>query len=75
MSKTRNQVRIADHFALLEAMLGLATIIRAAEIESLQPDFGFALPFTMTAAGPIPARVRAREAEAHTGGPGMRFRS
>ncbi len=48
---------IGDHFAMLEATLGLATIIRAARIEALDDDFPLALPFTMTADGPIRARV------------------
>lgn len=51
---------IGDHFAMLEAVLGLATIVRAAEIESLNDEFPLALPFTMTAGAPIPARVLAR---------------
>jgi cytochrome P450 len=51
---------IADHFAMLEATLGLATMVRAARFESLEPDFPLALPFTMTAGGPVPARVTAR---------------
>ncbi|WP_457110606.1 cytochrome P450 [Marmoricola sp. URHA0025 HA25] len=53
---------IADHFAMLEATLGLATMVRAARFDSVEPEFPLALPFTMTAAGPIPARVRARVA-------------
>lgn len=51
---------IGDHFALLEATLGLATVIRAVEITSIEDEFPLALPFTMTADGPIPADVRAR---------------
>jgi cytochrome P450 len=51
---------IGDHFAMLEATLGLATIIRAARVESLDSDFPIALPFTMSAGGPIPARITAR---------------
>lgn len=51
---------IGDHFAMLEATLALATIVRAVEIESVEDDFPVSLPFTMTAGGPIPARVRAR---------------
>jgi cytochrome P450 len=51
---------IGDHFAMLEATLALATIIRAVEIESLSAKFPVALPFTMVADGPISARVRAR---------------
>jgi cytochrome P450 len=50
---------IGDHFAMLEATLALATIIRAAEIESLDPDFPLKTPFTVIAAGPIRARVLA----------------
>jgi cytochrome P450 len=51
---------IADHFAMLEATLGVATIVRAAEIESLEDEFPLALPFTMTAGGPVLATARAR---------------
>jgi cytochrome P450 len=53
---------IGDHFAMLEAVLGLASLVRAAEVTSLHDDFPVALPFTMTAGAPIPARVRARVA-------------
>jgi cytochrome P450 len=48
---------IGDHFAMLEATLALATIIRAAEIESLDPEFPLETPFTVVAARPIRARV------------------
>jgi cytochrome P450 len=48
---------IGDHFAMLEATLALATIIRAAEIESLDLDFPLQTPFTVVAAAPIRARV------------------
>ena len=51
---------IGDHFAMLEATLALGTIIRMIEIRSLEDDFPLAVPFTMVAAAPIPARVRAR---------------
>jgi cytochrome P450 len=51
---------IGDHFAMLEATLGLATIIRRAEFQSLDADFPLAVPFTMVAAAPIRARVRRR---------------
>jgi cytochrome P450 len=51
---------IGDHFAMLEATLALATIIRRVEIESLAADFPVALHFTMVADGPIPALVRRR---------------
>lgn len=52
---------IGDHFAMLEATLALATIIRTAEIDSLAPDFPLAVPFTMVAGAPIRARVRRRK--------------
>jgi cytochrome P450 len=51
---------IGDHFAMLEATLGLATWIRRAEICSIDDDFPLAVPFTMVAAAPIPARIRRR---------------
>jgi cytochrome P450 len=51
---------IGDHFAMLEATMGLATIIRAVEIESHEDTFPMALPFTLTAGGKIPARATAR---------------
>ncbi len=50
---------IGDHFAMLEATLALATIVRAAEIESLDVDFPLDTPFTVVAAGPVRARVLA----------------
>jgi cytochrome P450 len=51
---------MGDHFAMLEATLALATIIRAARIESLGDDFPLATPFSVVAAAPIDARVHAR---------------
>lgn len=51
---------IGDHFAMLEVTLALATIIRGAEIHSLDDEFPLALHFTMIAGGPIRARVRPR---------------
>ncbi|KDF00355.1 cytochrome P450 [Mycolicibacterium aromaticivorans JS19b1 = JCM 16368] len=51
---------IGDHFAMLEVTLALASIIRRAEITSLEPDFPLALHFTMIAGAPIRARVRKR---------------
>jgi cytochrome P450 len=50
---------IGDHFAMLEATLALATIIRRIEIRSTEDDFPIAVPFTSVAAAPIPARVYA----------------
>ncbi len=52
---------IGDHFAMLEATIALATLLRTVEVESLEDEFPLALPFTMTAGGPIPAVVRRRE--------------
>ena len=51
---------IGDHFAMLEATLGLATIVRRAEIQPLEDDFPLAVPFTMVAGAPIRTRVRPR---------------
>ena len=51
---------VGDHFAMLEATLALATIVRAARIDSLDDDFPLATPFTVVAAEPIDARVHAR---------------
>jgi cytochrome P450 len=48
---------VGDHFAMLEATLALATIVRAAEIESLGTDFPLETPFTVVAAAPVRARV------------------
>jgi len=51
---------IGDHFAMLEATIGLATIIRRARVRSIEADFPLAVPFTTTAGAPIPARMSAR---------------
>lgn len=51
---------IGDHFAMLEATLALATIVRRTEVRSLNDDFPLALPFTLAAAEPIRAQVNAR---------------
>ncbi|MGW0157788.1 cytochrome P450 [Mycobacterium sp. NPDC003323] len=51
---------IGDHFAVLEATLALAAVIRTVEIDSLATEFPLAVPFTMVADAPIPARVRRR---------------
>lgn len=51
---------IGDHFAMLEATLALATVVRRVEIESLSADFPLAVPFTMVAAAPIQAKIRLR---------------
>ena len=44
---------IGDHFAMLEATLALATIIRGAEIDSCADEFPVAVPFTAVAAEPV----------------------
>lgn len=51
---------IGDHFAMLEATLALASIVRRVEINSLSSDFPLAVPFTMVAAAPIRAKIRLR---------------
>lgn len=48
---------IGDHCAMQEATLGLATLVRAVDITSIENEFPLALPFTMTAGGAIPAKV------------------
>ena len=52
---------VGDHFAMLEATLALATVVRAAEIESLDETFPLATPFTVVAATPIRARIGTNE--------------
>jgi cytochrome P450 len=51
---------VGDHFAMLEATLALATIVRRVAIRSVDDDFPLASPFTLTAAAPIRADVRRR---------------
>ena len=51
---------IGDHFAMTEAAIALATLVRAVDFDSVEDDFPVALPFTLTAAGPVPVRVRPR---------------
>jgi cytochrome P450 len=51
---------IGEHFAMLETTLAMATITRAIEIRSVDPDFPVAVPFTTVADGPILARVSPR---------------
>jgi hypothetical protein len=45
---------------MLEATLALATIIRTAEIDSLDGDFPLATPFTVVAAKPVHAHIYPR---------------
>lgn len=51
---------IGDHFAMLEAALSLATIIRQCEIRSCDEQFPLRSPFTTVADGPINVRVTTR---------------
>jgi cytochrome P450 len=51
---------IGDHFAMLEATLALATILRRIKIDSLNSDFPTITPLTMIAAAPIRARAELR---------------
>jgi cytochrome P450 len=51
---------MGDHFAMLEATLALATILRRAKVLSLGTDFPTITPLTMIAAAPIQARVGVR---------------
>jgi cytochrome P450 len=51
---------IGDHFAMLEATLGLATLVGGVRVTSIDNEFPLALPFTMTAGGPIPVTVHHR---------------
>lgn len=52
---------LGDHFALTEAVVALATLVREVELVSLDDVFDVAVPFTLTAARPVPVRVRRRE--------------
>lgn len=51
---------VGDHFAMLEATLALATIVRAVRIESRAPTFPLESPFTVVAAAPITAVAHRR---------------
>ncbi len=51
---------VGDHFAMLELALALATIVRRNEIHSMSPEFPMAVPFTLVAGAPVPARVTPR---------------
>ncbi|MGE2689388.1 cytochrome P450 [Mycolicibacterium pulveris] len=51
---------IGEHFARLETTLALATIVRAIEVQSVEPEFHCEVPLTTVAKGPIPARLRPR---------------
>lgn len=51
---------VGDHFAMLEATLALATIVRDVALTSLHDDFPIESLFTVIAAAPIPARITRR---------------
>lgn len=51
---------IGSHFAMLEAVLALATFVRRYEICSQEKDFPLTAHFTMVADAAIPARVHVR---------------
>lgn len=51
---------IGDHFAMLEATLALATVVRDVEISALHEEFPTTASFTLTADGRIPARIARR---------------
>jgi cytochrome P450 len=55
-----NRSCIGDHFAMTEACVALATLVREVEFVSQEHTFEIALPFTLTAAGAVPVRVRSR---------------
>ena len=55
-----NRSCIGDHFAMTEACIALATLVREVEFVSQDDTFEIALPFTLTAAGAVPVRVRSR---------------
>jgi Cytochrome P450 len=51
---------IGDHFAMLEATVALATIVREVEVRSVDADFPIETQFTAVAATPVRARIRHR---------------
>lgn len=52
---------VGDHFAMTEATIAVATIVRAVELLSVLDHFDVAVPFTLTSAGPIPVHVSPRD--------------
>lgn len=52
---------VGDHFAMTEATLALATLVRRLRFTSTGEAFPYTVPFTLVAKGPIPATVTARE--------------
>lgn len=63
---------VGANFAMLEAVIGLATLVREVRVRSLLPTFEVALPFTMTAAGEVPVRVTRRRRTAGEDGASRR---
>lgn len=53
---------MGDHFAMLEATLALATMVRDFEFTAMRDELPVATSMTMLPAGPVPMRVRARQA-------------
>jgi cytochrome P450 len=51
---------VGQHFAMLEATLGLASIVRKVELTARDDEFPIGLPFTLTAGGPIMATIKKR---------------
>jgi cytochrome P450 len=51
---------LGDHFAMQEATVALAGILRHVEIRSLRNDFPTTAPLTVIAAAPVPASVKGR---------------
>ncbi len=51
---------MGDHFAMLEATLALATIVRDVAVTTVGDQFPTAMTLTMVADGPIRAQARAR---------------
>ena len=50
----RALLSVSDKSGVVEVARGLATLVRALRIESLEARFPLAVPFTMTAGGPVP---------------------
>jgi cytochrome P450 len=51
---------LGDHFAMQEATVALAGIVRHVELRSLRRDFPTTAPLTVIPAAPVPALVRRR---------------
>jgi cytochrome P450 len=51
---------MGDHFAMLEATLALATVVRDIDFTALSAELPIATSLTMLPAGPVPMRVRRR---------------